>query len=355
MMQHKNTIFVFCFFLFLFSLFLFFQAIIGPIILSALVAYLFNPLLLFFESKKIERSVSTFVVVTLLMLVLTIVLWIVTPILYSQISTLSHMLPEFKSYLETMLFPKMMRIASEITGQHFKTNVHFSDVLTGKTTNIFENLLARIESSTKFVLSTIFAFFITPILLYFIMRDFGKICEQILNLVPLSIKPSFLKIIKEVDRKLKSVILGQLLVISILCCLYSTALFIAGLPTAIAAGFMIGISRIVPYMDTFLGSFLCFFLLVVNRADNNLIIAVVTAFLFVQALDSLVITPRIMGKFSGIHPFLVILSVICFGFWFGFYGVLLAVPIAAVGKVLVRILLRKYKNSSFFSNIKELS
>lgn len=161
---------------------------------------------------------------------------------------------------------------------------------------------------------------------------------------------NFIDLAKELDKKLKSVILGQFIVISVLCVLYSTFLFIAGLPSAIAVGILTGIARFVPYLDTIVGSFLCFFVLVTNSASNEVILTVCIAFLSVQCIDGLVITPRIMGKFSDLHPFLVLLSVICFGSWFGFYGVLLAIPAAAIGKVVVKILLDNYKKSNYFYN-----
>lgn len=182
------------------------------------------------------------------------------------------------------------------------------------------------------------------------MRDFNKIHKKIFDLVPVDIKPIFIEFIEEVDKKLRSVLRGQSIVILTLCILYPSALLIAGLPAAIAVGILTGLARLVPYMDIVVGSFLCFFVIVTNPESGSLILSVSLAFLAVQCLDGLFITPRIMGRFSGIHPSLVILSVLCFGDWFGFYGILLAVPLAAVGKVSFNMVLRTYKESVFFKN-----
>lgn len=182
------------------------------------------------------------------------------------------------------------------------------------------------------------------------MRDLLKIYKLIFSLVPNQIRPVFSEFATEVDVKLTRVLRGQFLVIFILCLLYPTALLIAGLPAAIAVGVMIGLARFVPYMDTVVGISLCFFVLVTRSANNELIVAVSIAFLSVQFLDGLFITPRIMGKFSGLHPFFVILSVICFGNWFGFWGVLLAIPAAAILKVALTMMINTYRESDYFKD-----
>jgi predicted PurR-regulated permease PerM len=180
------------------------------------------------------------------------------------------------------------------------------------------------------------------------MRDFNKIHQKIISFIPIDVIPRFVDFFGEVDKKLRSVLCGQSLVILSLCCLYPFAFLIAGLPAAIAVGVLTGLARFIPYMDIVVGSFLCFFVLATNSVSQSLVLYVSLSFLIVQLLDGLFITPKIMGKFSGLHPSLVILSVLCFGDWFGFYGVLLAVPIAAVGKVSFDKVLKTYKESVFF-------
>ena len=84
-----------------------------------------------------------------------------------------------------------------------------------------------------------------------------------------------------------------------------------------------------------------------------MILGVVFSFLVIQMLDALLVTPRIMGQFSGLHPFLIILAVLCMADWFGFYGALLAIPLAAMARVTLMTLIRAYRRSSFFRNESE--
>lgn len=346
--KNKKRLFYIFFALFLFSILFFMRVIIGPIIIAFVLSYLIDPLLEYGEKKHIPRAYSALCVVILFIVAIVLSVWVIFPVLYNQLIALTKLLPDFKTYLEGVLFPKIQRITSEITGQKYRKSIHVYDIIPIDVGRYIESFVSQIGSNTKFVVSWIILIIITPILLFFLLRDLRKIYAFILSLVPFEIIPSFLDFIKELDKKLKSVILGQIVVISILCILYSSFLFLAGLPKAVAVGVLTGIARFVPYLDTLVGSFLCFFVLVTIKADNELILTVCIAFLAVQSIDGLIITPRIMGKFSDLHPFLVILSVICFGSWFGFYGVLLAVPFAAIGKVIVKMLLQSYKKSDFF-------
>ncbi len=277
-------------------------------------------------------------------------IWILFPILFQQFESLAKLLPGFKTHLEDILFPKIQGLIAEVTGQRTYNVIHIYDILPINLESFSDNLISRIGASTRFIASILIMVIFTPFFSYFLMRDFNKIYNKIFELVPIDIKPIFIEFIEEVDKKLRSVLRGQSIVIMTLCFLYPAALLIAGLPTAIAVGVLTGLARFIPYMDILVGSFLCFFVLVTNAADGHLILSVSLAFLTVQCLDGLFITPRIMGRFSGLHPSLVILSVLCFGDWFGFYGILLAVPLAAVGKVSFSMIVKSYKESVFYKN-----
>ena len=143
---------------------------------------------------------------------------------------------------------------------------------------------------------------------------------------------------------------GQILVICLLSLIYSTAFYLVGLPGGLAVGMITGLSRVIPYLDLIVGGLLSFLILITNDASPDVTLGVVFAFLAVQLLDGLFLTPRIVGQFAGLHPVVIIVAVLSFADTFGFYGILLAIPATAVGRVLLTNLIRSYKNSSFFAN-----
>ena len=115
-------------------------------------------------------------------------------------------------------------------------------------------------------------------------------------------------------------------------------------------GIVTGLSRLVPYLDIIVGGTLSFLILMTNTSPPGVVFGVVLGFVCIQLIDGLFLTPRIMGTFSGLHPFVIIISVLCFGDWFGFYGVLLAIPLAAVSRVTLVTILETYKRSQFYRN-----
>ena len=350
MKSYRGKIFFLCFFLASLGIFLFLNIVIGPIIFAFLIAYLLNPFFEFLEKKGINRAYISFATLVVFALLSLLAIWILFPILFEQLRGLIKLLPGFKIYLEENLLPKIQTIISEFTGQKPYKVIYLYDLFPINIDKVSQTLLVKIGDSTRFLVSVLLLVIFTPFFSYFFMRDFTKMHNIIFDLIPIDLKPTFIEFKEEVNAKLRSVLRGQSIVILTLCVLYPSALLIAGLPTAIAVGILTGLARLVPYMDILVGSFLCFFVLVTNSASTHLIFTVSLAFLVVQCLDGLFITPRIMGRFSGLHPSLVILAVLCFGDWFGFYGVLLAVPLAAVGKVSFAMMIKSYKESQFYKN-----
>jgi predicted PurR-regulated permease PerM len=139
-------------------------------------------------------------------------------------------------------------------------------------------------------------------------------------------------------------------VILLLTILYGSALGLSGMPFGFAVGVITGLVRIIPYLDLLVGGSLTFLVLATNTQPSGVVIAVLLSFSAIQLLDIIFITPRVVGRATGIHPFIVVLGILCFGDWFGFFGVLLAIPLLAIGGVLLKSLVSVYKRSEFFRN-----
>jgi len=351
MIRYKSHIFYLMFFLILAGVFYFLNIVIGPLLLAFFLAYLLNPAFEYFEKRGVKRSWTALTFLVIFGLLVFLIVWVVFPIFYNQVLTLLKYLPEFQSYLDESLFPKIHKILKEKINFKLAKPLHTDAIIIPSVEQFKESFFARIGASTKILISIFVTTIFTPFFLFFIMKDLQVVLRYVLSLVPIGIRPSFLGLIFEIDQKIKSVLYGQALLILILSLLYPSVLFAAGLPAGIAVGLIIAFARLVPYLDTTLGIFLGFFVLATNRADPVLIWKTIIAFGCVQLLDMVFLTPKIMGRASGLHPFLVILAVLCFGQRLGFYGVLAAVPLAAILKVAVVKLIRAYKNSKFFQSI----
>lgn len=347
----KGNIFFVAFFLFLFFLISFLDMLSGPLIVSFILAYLLNPISDFFCKNGIKRSYTAIFFVTLISVLFLVLIRAFVPLFIEQVESLLILSPHLKEDLNHSVISRFADVLNQLTGKSYDVKrLGIYDAFALNLKNLEDAVLLGIGSSTKYVASRAIVVLISPFFLFFLMRDLPRIYGYVFSLVPQQVKPIFQRFITEVNSKLTRVLRGQFLVILILCVLYPSALALAGLPSAIAVGVIIALARLIPYFDLVTGVTLISFVLLTNSADNALILWVFVAFFTVQCLDGLFITPRIMGRFSGLHPFVVILAVICFGNWFGFWGVLLAIPSAAILKVAFTMMINTYRESDFFKD-----
>ena len=155
-------------------------------------------------------------------------------------------------------------------------------------------------------------------------------------MVPRDLEEPAILFIQEINKVLRSVIKGQVIVATILAALYVAGLSLVGLHAAVAIGLTAGLCRIIPYLDVLVGGSLCLLVILADTADLGLLFAVACVFVIIQSLDGMIITPRVIGERVGLHPFLVIISIIAFGDLFGFFGILLAIPCIAIVKLIVQ-------------------
>ena len=328
---------------------LFFRIVIGPFILALVVSYILNPWIETLERRGIHRGLIVITAVIGSILIFLLVLWFLVPTLVTQAEMFLEMLPKLKSQVEQAFNSKIKWISRRLGVPLLPPGSQgIADLLVPHAgqSSWFEN----IGSSTRVLVSWIAAAVLSPFFAFFVMRDFRRLMLRILALVPPDLRGNFLYFIREANHTLRAVLRGQILVITLLATLYSTAFLICGLPAGIIIGMLTGFCRLIPYMDLVIGGSLSAMVLVSNHSSPSTIVAVLVSFLAIQVIDGIFLTPRIMGQFSGLHPFLIVLSVFCFGDWFGFYGIILAIPLAAFLRVLFLFLIENYKDSRFFKN-----
>lgn len=356
--QYRAPLFFLGFFLFIGLGVVFMRIVIGPFILAMVLAYILNPFIEMLERRGLARSAIVLGVLSAASFLTFLVFWFVTPLFFEQFETLVKSLPRFREYIEQNWLPALQNIAAQFGAfndvgpieSRLPRLAEFMPGLFDKPTQFFVEHLGQ---STRFVAGWLITAIISPVFAFFVMRDFRSLMYKVMNLVPPDLRGVFMRYLKDADNTLRAVLRGQILVIGLLSALYSLAFVLAGLPAGLAVGIITGLARLVPYLDIVVGGSLSFLILATSGLPSSVTAGVVIAFVSIQLFDGIILTPRIMGQFSGLHPFLIILSVLCFGDWFGFYGVLLAIPMAALGRVTTLTLIRLYKRSRFFTNRQE--
>lgn len=348
--QKRAQLFFISFAALILASFYFLKIVIGPFILALSLAYVFNPWIESLERRRYRRSVVVSTALVLSTIAFVIAFWFIVPAVYHQLQLLWGLLPGFKIHVENYWLSPLNIFLRDKLGPNF-SDIQFPSIielLPDMNPNLF--MISGLGTSTKVLISWLIAIILAPAFAYFVMRDYRRISLKVLSVVPPDLRSTFLKFLSNVDHTLRAVLRGQILLVTALAVFYSMVFFFAGLPAGLVVGLITGFARLVPYADIVVGGTLCFLILVTNASPLPIVVAVAVGFLLVQLCDVFFLTPRIMGQFSGLHPFIIVIAILCFADWFGFYGVLLAIPMAAVGRVTLVTLFDAYKRSRFYRN-----
>ncbi len=209
-------------------------------------------------------------------------------------------------------------------------------------------VLRTFFGGTVSLLASLAGLLMIPVFAFYLLRDFDRIVADVYGLLPADYRDPIAARFREIDQTMGLFVRGQLTVAGLLALLYTLGFWIVGLPLATLVGIVAGIGNIVPYLGTGLGVTLATALALLDWHGVGHLLAVYAVFVVVQGLEGWVITPKIVGESVGLSPFVVIVAVLVFGDLFGFFGVLVAVPLAAILKILLRVAVEAYRDSEFY-------
>jgi predicted PurR-regulated permease PerM len=192
-----------------------------------------------------------------------------------------------------------------------------------------------------------------PVVTFYLLRDWDKLLEGIRTLIPRRIEPVISGLSSEIEEVLGAFIRGQLMVMFALGAIYAVGLWLVGLDLAFIIGMSAGLLSIVPYLGTAVGIVAGLAAAAFQFQDLFHIVLVLIVFGAGQSLESMFLTPKLVGDAVGLHPVTVIFAVLAGGQLFGFLGILLALPVASALNVLVRHLRQEYTKSSLYNEIAE--
>ena len=213
------------------------------------------------------------------------------------------------------------------------------------------NIFNKIFHSTFGLLGNLIDFFIFSVVTVYLLKDFGKITSSARDLIPLSRRDKSIKLFSKIDVNLKDFLRGQITVSFILFFIYSICLTVAGIPLSFVLGMVAGFGNMIPYVGTIWGLTFALIITFLQFHDIQHIIIVLAVFGFVQMLDTAILTPRILGHRIGISPVVIIMSILVLGELLGTLGLLLAVPFIAAAKVFIEEGVIRYKESHMYKKL----
>lgn len=329
------------------------RGILAPVLLAFLVAYAFNPLVEFMARHRIPRALASGLCLLLMMLIAAGLVALIVPALHEEIRGVGQKMPAYVEKIQDSAIPWLEdHLGFEVPATLSETLARVKGELGGRMDELagpVTSMLKRLLSGTLTLLLSLFYALLVPLFIFYFLRDYKRIIKWFADLIPPRYREQASGIFSEVDDVLAGFLRGQMIVISTLSILYSIVLSVLQVPAAITIAIIAGLFNIVPYLGTITGLLLSFLFLLLEGAPWTSYVLVSGVFVGVATTDAMFFTPKVLGNKLGLAPVIVILAILAFGEVFGTVGVLLAVPVTAVGKVLARHALRAYRRSRAYA------
>lgn len=319
--------------------------ILTPFLAGALLAYIFDPLVKRLQRLGVSRAAGTVLVIVLAGLVLFALILVALPLFQGQFAELSKRVPAAIGLLQTRVLPWLQQtlgIAIDPSLDALKTWLTEQAAVSGA------DWLPTLQTGALAVIGVLANLLLIPVVMFYLLKDWDTLVARVATLTPRAWMGTVSRIARSMDAVVGEFLRGQLAVMAVLSLYYAVALWAAGLDYALPIGLLTGVLSFVPFLGFGLGMILALLVAALQFSDWSGVAWVAGIYLAGQLLESYVITPRLVGERVGLHPVAVIFALAAFGQLFGFVGVLLAVPLAAILLVALRELRARYVASDFY-------
>ncbi len=325
------------------------RAVLAPLFFAFIVAYALDPAVDRLERVRVPRPVGAALIMLAITSGLVVLVIYAVPMFSSQVRVTATELPAKLSALEAKADPWLV----STFGVHMPHTM--SEVVAtfgGEIKDALPTTLSAVALALFGTLSYVavaLSALIVPVFALFLLVDFNRIVERTALLVPRRWQGTVGAVAREIHHTLKSYVLGQLTANLVLGTLYATGLRIVDVRFAIPIGLLTGMLAFVPYIGFLTGLTLALTMAILDWHGIGTVAGVLIVMGAVQLLDGLIVTPRIVGRSVGLAPLEVIVTMMAAASVFGFFGVLLAVPLGAVIKIIVRRLVRMYLRTAYYA------
>lgn len=344
--------------LFIIGMLFLMRTMIFPCLMSIVIAYLFNPLVVKFEKYRIPRSCSVIFIILVLLIAFILVITFVLPIIYVQITSILNFLVSKVPSLKLKVIPSVLEFLNikieDSLFDHLSKNLaeNYSDYVSHfiNALDIASNFIIQVLSSSFSLIHTVSLMVITPVVFFYILRDWPLIIEKANKLIPVSYREKVANYFSKVDFIISNYLKGQVNVCIVMMVFYSVSLSIIGLKHSIVIGILSGILTFIPYVGPLLYTIIGSLSAITQFSEWFESAAVLLLFGVGQLIDSNILVPLLIGKKVHIHPTVIILGITICASYFGFTGILLFIPIIAMFNVSVEYAINKYFKSELYKN-----
>lgn len=309
--------------------------ILTPFIAAAILAYICNPWVSklsawkIFSTRSIPRAVAAILVMLTLLGIAILLVLIMLPLLAKETNHFITQLPNIIAAIQSKLLPYLQQYfgdAAQLDKNMLQNLLKEHWQMAG---GIAAKLLPWLSGSGAVLIEVLLNLILIPVVLFYLLCEWPHLMARIDHLIPRRRHGKVSEIAGEIDAVLSEFLRGQLIVMLLMSVIYVIGLWAVGLEFALPIGVMAGMLVFIPYVGMIAGLGLATLVAVTQFGQLSGVLMVWAVFAVGQLLEGFVITPRFVGERIGLHPLAVIFALLAFGQLFGFFGVLLALPLSA--------------------------
>lgn len=325
--------------------------ILMPFLVAAGLAYLGDPIVDRLEDRGLSRTAGVCAVFAVLTVLGLVILLLIFPLLQDQLLTLFRRIPDYLAWIESKIFPLLGiesagKAAFDVEAIRALVKQHW--IQAG---GMLSGMFGSIGRSGSAVMLWVSNLLLIPVVSFYLLRDWDVLVERVANLIPRRQLPVVTQLAKETDEVMGAFLRGQLSVMAALSVIYSVGLSIIGLDFALLIGLGAGLVSFVPYLGFVVGFISAGAAMFLQTQELLPLLWVLLVFGVGQLLESMLLTPLLVGDRIGLHPVAVIFAIMAGGQLFGFVGILVALPAAAALAVYVRHGIRQWLDSELYQQL----
>ncbi|MDP1724261.1 MAG: AI-2E family transporter [Alphaproteobacteria bacterium] len=334
---------------FLFFVYIF-QHVLLPFVVGIGLAYLLDPFTTKMSKWGLPRWAGTTIALLLFTIFIVFLVLLLFPLVQAQFIEFVSWFPTFLMRVKQYIEPYIAKIENYLALQNIMPLKTMANDHIGEAISWIGKFLGDIVSSGAALANLFALFFVTPVVAFYLLRDWPLIVQKIRGWFPRHHEKTLHDLFKDMDSTLAGFIRGQLIVCLILALYYGLGLTIVGLNFGLVIGILSGVLSFIPYVGSIFGFVFSMGLALVQFEEWSSIALVGVVFFSGQVIEGHFLSPVLVGNRVGLHPVWIIFALLAAASIFGFVGALLAIPFAALAGVLIRFLISKYLKSDYYGN-----
>jgi predicted PurR-regulated permease PerM len=324
-----------------------------PFVAGIILAYLLDPAADRLERMGLGRTSATVIILSLFVLMFVLAIILLVPLVANQVTAFIAKIPEYVAKAQTIVTEHGAPLFARFGGPDAMADIQKSlGNIVGQGAGWLGKFLESLWSGGQAIISVLSLLVVTPVVAFYLLIDWDRMIAKIDGWLPLDHRDTIRSLASDIDAAISAFLRGQAMVCLALGVFYAVGLSLMGLNFGALIGFISGLLSFIPYVGSIIGLLLSVGVAVVQFwPEWTMPLIALAIFATGQFLEGNVLSPKLVGASVGLHPVWLMFALLAFGSLFGFVGLLLAVPLAAMIGVLIRFALGRYLQSSLYKGV----